>query len=408
MGDFIVVDTGFMDIEAAEDDDSPNPSLCSDATGVALEVDGTAVETKHQKSDIGPGATQIAKSALCILDSGEIQQTQVERPSISIPLSDSVTGNSSGHADTDLSPPLRSPLIDHRHPSKSDILPPNSHDLSTLDPPALKLFEPNPTVLLVIQETEPPNEPSDPPKEIDKHSQSLLAEGDHNSSNFSISETSISAQTSQPTLEDNLARHYADVRCLGTTKNDEGKAISGCLDSGQFKPHDQGSNSPGVLQTSPAPPRQTSIRQLIPEQNPHTSLLISNLSGPDFPGTKALHVRHLNSGCNAVKATASSLLASSISASNIGNIRVAPDQQPPAPAVTQKHYRIPSPPFPSDNNDTIISQVRSMPALSHPHHLSSPSQHNSTWMNVITGVLETSRTANDKNRLRERAAELVR
>jgi hypothetical protein len=29
-------------------------------------------------------------------------------------------------------------------------------------------------------------------------------------------------------------------------------------------------------------------------------------------------------------------------------------------------------------------------------------------MNVITGVLETSRTANDKNRLRERAAELVR
>jgi hypothetical protein len=29
-------------------------------------------------------------------------------------------------------------------------------------------------------------------------------------------------------------------------------------------------------------------------------------------------------------------------------------------------------------------------------------------MNVITSVLETSKTANDKNRLREKAAELVR
>ncbi|KAH6714758.1 hypothetical protein BKA61DRAFT_575470 [Leptodontidium sp. MPI-SDFR-AT-0119] len=42
-----------------------------------------------------------------------------------------------------------------------------------------------------------------------------------------------------------------------------------------------------------------------------------------------------------------------------------------------------------------------------PQHHPSPPHHNSMWMNVTTGVFKTSRTANDKKRLRDRAIELI-
>jgi hypothetical protein len=94
--------------------------------------------------------------------------------------------------------------------------------------------------------------------------------------------------------------------------------------------------------------------------------LTSNLAG-----AKALHVRHLNTGYNTVNSAASALLASPISASNLGNIKVAPNQQPPAPAVMRKHHGLLSPPIKQVNNDTTIPQARSIPAqgsrVSHQH-----------------------------------------
>ncbi|KAH6661761.1 hypothetical protein B0J14DRAFT_571431 [Halenospora varia] len=119
-----------------------------------------------------------------------------------------------------------------------------------------------------------------------------------------------------------------------------------------------------------------------------------------------------------VNATASGLLASPLPASNLENIRVAADHQLPATAVTRRHYEPPSPyppPFRSDNDDITTPQTRSIPAqinrVSHQPLESikdpSPSHHNSMWMDVITGVFETSRTANDKKRLRDRATELI-
>jgi len=74
-------------------------------------------------------------------------------------------------------------------------------------------------------------------------------------------------------------------------------------------------------------------------------------------------------------------------------------------------------PVPSDFASTVVTtpQVRSIPTrVDHVSHQllrwtkdPSPSHHNTMWMNVITGVFETSRTANDKKRLRDRATELI-
>ncbi|PVH67435.1 hypothetical protein DL98DRAFT_600492 [Cadophora sp. DSE1049] len=123
-------------------------------------------------------------------------------------------------------------------------------------------------------------------------------------------------------------------------------------------------------------------------------------------------------GCNSGNATASAFLASPLPTSGFENIRVAADRPLPATTVTRRHYGSPSPyPPPSrpDNDNTTTPQVRSIPAQV--NHVSCQplksikdpfrSHHNSMWMNVITGVFETSRTANDKKRLRDRAAELI-
>ena len=278
----IIEDTGTVadtetveDTGTAEDDENPNPASRSvgvDSAETTLQDDEAAAQPKHQNSGIDPDVMQKARDALFALGfverkqdrlpnrnslypspDGECQETRITLPSTRIPQS---TESSSGLADVhsaELSPPLRNALNYYQRPPELFRPQPSSQEPSTLGIPSLEQYQPNPNTLPVTQTGKHPSE-SSALRRIDKPPQNIhAAEGDRCSAKFDISRTSIGAQTSQPASVHNLPPHHTGVRCLGTVRHSEGRAVSGSSDSAPFRSHTQGPDLPDVPQS----PRQT-------------------------------------------------------------------------------------------------------------------------------------------------------
>ncbi|CZR64899.1 uncharacterized protein PAC_14799 [Phialocephala subalpina] len=361
VGDFIVVDTGIVgdtgtirntgDTGTVEDE-NPKPtsaSIGSDATRATLQGDGTAVQTKHRKPDTDPDATQKAKDALFVLDS---------IPDLVEKKRDRLPNSISSYC----------PSPDEESRQSRITRPFRSH----------------------TQDSNLPNVPQ----------AFLQSPGQTSIQNIGAREPWTGSLTSH---HDQPAQQLSKLRSDNTSKASQSQVIAP-LDLN--KPRQ---SSTGITSTNNSIYQATGLmRQPLPEQNPDTSLPVSNFPGPalslsptpsNFAGTRASHVRHLHA----------------LPASNLENTRMTANHQLPATAVTRRHYGPPSPyppPFRPDNDDTTTPQTRSIPAqvnrVSHQplQSIKDPSQshHNSMWMNVIT---DASRTANDKKRLRDRATELI-
>ena len=281
---------------------------------------------------------------------GERRQTRVTLPSTSMTQSAGSSSGLADVHSTELSPPLRNALNDCQRPPELIRLQPSPQEPSTPGIPSLEQYQPNPNTLPVTLETDKHLGESSAPRRIDKPPQNIhAAEGDRCSSKFGISRTSIGAQTSQPASVHNLPPHHIGVRCLGTVRNDEGRTVSSSSDSAPFRSHTQGPDPPDVPQSprqtsiqnigvgkpstsslnsrhdQPAQqlsksrsddtskacqgqgvalvdtnrPRQSSADNtgtnnsfspatgLVPEQNPHTPLPVSNFPQPASPHSSA-------------------------------------------------------------------------------------------------------------------------
>ncbi|PVH75976.1 hypothetical protein DL98DRAFT_536136 [Cadophora sp. DSE1049] len=505
IGDFIVVDTGIAeDIVTVEDtvtveDENANSTSASigfDTTGTTLQGDRTVVQFEHQTSDTNPDVTQKARDALLILEStpafvekersqppnnislyvpasdGESQQSRITRPSTTTSQCVSTTGSTSSLANLHIegwSPPPRDAPDDCQHPFKSAWLPSTSQELPQPALPALRQRRPTPHMLLVTRDTERSARGSSAPRRIDKPRQSILvAEGDHFSSKFGISEASIDGYTGQPAFMDNLPPHSGVPR-LGTIRDDAvgtifrssdlrpfcsrnqdsdlseepqallqlpgqgsrqnigaGDPWIGSLNSHQdqatqqssklrsdnatkasqrqgitpLDPHKLRQSSTGITSTDNSICQATGLP--LPEQTPHMSLPSSNVPGSALPvstfssnsaGARDSHIYHLHA--LPLQSSVTSL---------------------PKPC-TSPQPRIPASSNPTNSGlstaDAQLVHSLTVHATTTRHEpLKSikdppPSHHNGMWMDVITSVYKTSRTANDRKRLRDRAAELI-
>ena len=330
-------------------------------------------------------------------------------------------------------------------------LQPSSQEPLTPGIPAWEQCQPNSNMLPVTREMEQYPSELTAPRRIGKPPQSILvAKGDRCSSKFGIFETSIGAQTSQPALVHNLPPYHTDVRCLGTVRNEKASAVCGSSDPGPIQSHTQDSDLPGVPQS----PHQTST-QNIGAGKPWTSSLNNRHGQPaqqlsewrSDDASKACQDQGtaLIDPCKPRQSSADKTSTNSFSPATGLTLQRLPEQNTHTslPVSTSPHSSttstvagtwhpqvrhlhalppqcgLPSPyhpPFRPDKNDIATPQAR--PAqVSHGYtgrrsqsikDLSFPSPHNSMWVSVGTGILKTSRTANDKKRLRDRAAELVR
>ncbi|KAH6704121.1 hypothetical protein BKA61DRAFT_739936 [Leptodontidium sp. MPI-SDFR-AT-0119] len=442
-----VEDNGTIKDTATVEGENPKTTSASsgpDATGATLQGDRTAVQSKHQKSDTNFDATQKARDALFVLDSapdfvekarnrlhislyipspdGESQQSGFIRPSINTYHSASATESSSGLAhlhNREWSPPPTDAPDDSQRPPRSAKLSSSSQELSPPAIPALKQCQPNPNTLPVRKTKQSAREPSTL-RRIDKPQQSkLMAKGDHCSLKFSISGVSIDGQTRQPASIDSPPPHHTNRHCLGNVRNDEVRT----------RPHTQSSDLPDDPQAFLHLPGQAS-RQNMGVGEPWAG---SPTGHHDQPAQQFRKLRPDGAGKasqsqgippfdpNKLQQSSTGMTTTNNSICQAPRLARQPllEQNPftslpvsncPGPALSLS-------PTPSNFAGTRATtpQVRSIPAqVNHVGHQPlkptkdpSPSHHNSMWMNVMTGVFETSRTANDKKRLRNRAAEFI-
>ncbi|KAH9203978.1 hypothetical protein DL95DRAFT_398888, partial [Leptodontidium sp. 2 PMI_412] len=438
VGDFIVVDTGIIEnMGSTEDTEIIGETGTSGDTGT---VEDENPETTS--ASVGSDATQKARDALFVLDSapnfvekarnrlqnsisshtpspdGESQQPQIIRPSINTYQSASATESSSSLAhlhNAEWSPPPRDAPDDCQRPPKSAWLSSSSQELSALAIPALKQYQPNSNTL-PVRGTEQSAGESSAPRIIDKPPQSKpMAEGDPE---FGILGASIGRQTSQPTSIYNPPPHHTGVLCLGTIRNDKVSARS----------HTQSSDLPDNLQASLQLPGQAS-RLNIGSGEPWTGSLTSHHDQP----VQQLRKLRLDGASKASQSQGITLDPNKLQQSSTGmastnNAICQATRLVRQPLLEQNPYTslpisnfpelaLSLSPAPSNFSGTMATtpQVRSIPAqVNHVSHqplksikVPSPPHHNIMWMSVITGVFETSRTANDKKRLRDRAAELI-
>ena len=420
-------------------------SVGSDITEAELQADGIAVQSKYRKPDTNCDATQKARDALFVLDSalgvekarnqlqnstslyitstdGESQQSRITQPPSNMHQSASAAGSSFSlvhRHNAEWSPPPRDASDGYQSPPKSARLSSRSQELSVPASLALKRCQPNPSTLPMRETGQSASELS-APKGIDKPPQSSpIAEEDHCSSKFGISGTSRGRQTSQSPSIDNPP-HYTGLLCPGTVKNDEASTQS----------YTQGASLLDDLQADLQLPDQAS-RENMGAGGPWTGSLTSHHKrpaqqlrklrpdgvgkAPQSQGITPLDPNKLQQSSTGMTSTNDSICQ--------GTRLVNQHLLEQDPYTSLPVSKIPRPalslsPVPSDFASTVVTtpQVRSIPTrVDHISHQllrwtkdPSPSHHNTMWMNVITGVFETSRTANDKKRLRDRATELVR
>ncbi|PVH67484.1 hypothetical protein DL98DRAFT_299613 [Cadophora sp. DSE1049] len=370
-----------------------------------------------------------------------------------------------------LSPPLKDAPDDCPRPLESAWLPSSSQESSQPAIPALGQHQPTPHMLLVTRETERSARGSSAPRRIDAARQRILmAEGDHCSSKSGISEASRDGHTSEPAFMDNLPTQQRGVFCLQTIGNDEVRTILRSSDLQPFRSRNQdsdlsaepqallqlpgealrqniGGGDPGISSLTshqdqatnqlsklrsdnatkasqrqgitPLEPdklRQTSagirstdnsicqairlMRQPLLEQNPHTSLPFSNDPGsalPLFPsnfaGARDSHTRHPH-----VFPPYSSVISLP---------KPCTSPQPPIPLISNhKNSALSTANARLVHNLTVnatTTRHRPLKSIKDPPSL----HHKSMWIDVITSVHETSRTAIDRKRLRDKAAEII-
>ncbi|KAL5325398.1 hypothetical protein ACEPPN_006523 [Leptodophora sp. 'Broadleaf-Isolate-01'] len=369
-----------------------------------------------------------------------------------------------------LSPPPKDAPDDCPHPLESAWLPSSSQESSQPAIPALGQHQPTPHMLLVTRETERSARGSSAPRRIDKARQSILmAEGDHCSSKSGISEASRDGHTSEPAFMDNLPTQQRGVFCLRTIGNDEVRTILRSSDLRPFRSRNQDSDlsdEPQALLQLPG----EALRQNIGSRDPGISSLTSHqdqatnqlgklrsdnaTKASQRQGITPLEPDKLRQTWAGIRSTDNSICHA------IGLMRQPLLVHTSLPFLNGPGSALPLSPFPPHfagardchtrhphvlpPRSSVISlpkpctspQPRIPPISSHTNNALSTSDarlvhnltvnatttchrplksikdptslhHNSMWMDIITSVHETSRTATDRKRLRDKAAEII-
>ncbi|KAH6668345.1 hypothetical protein B0J14DRAFT_567030 [Halenospora varia] len=257
VGDFIVVDTGTIgdtgtvedigrvgDTETVEDtgtveDENPKPtsaSVCCDATGATLQGDGTAIQNKHRKSDIDPDAIQKARDALFVLESiPDLVEKERNRPPNSISLYCPSPDRESQQSR------ITRPSINARQSApaterSSDLGPFRSHtqDSDMSDVPQAFLQSPCQT-----------------------SRQNIVA--------------------GEPWTDSLTSHHDQPAQQLSKLRSDDASKASQSQGIAPFDPNKPRQSSIGITSTNNSIGQATGLmRRPLPEQNPHTSLPVSN------------------------------------------------------------------------------------------------------------------------------------